>query len=165
MNTMSMTPCALQRLMAAVWLKKSLKPIVIPGASFGCSSGFQLWISWTSPGLECGLPSPVVRPSAGPGRPGLPSNTSCPGSLIALHVSSPLFLLCAVCVSLALSTQLTEGSWDQGTPSFPGVSASKARWCRGVKPSRCRQGEEYQAHYLCGDSPQVYWVGNSALAQ
>jgi len=42
MNTMSMTPCALQRLMAAVWLKISLKPLVIAGTSLGCSSGFQL---------------------------------------------------------------------------------------------------------------------------
>lgn len=57
--------------------------------------------------LECGLPSPAVGPGAGHGWQGLPSNTSCLGSLTALHVPSPLFLLCAVCLSLVLSTQLT----------------------------------------------------------
>jgi len=58
-----------------------------------------------------------------------------------------------------------QGSWGQGTPPFPGVSVSKAMWCSEVKPTRCRQGEEYQAHCLRDDSPQIYQVEKSSLVQ
>lgn len=137
MNTTSVIPCALQRLMAAVWLKKNLKPLVIPGASFGCSSGFQRWTSWAPPMLERGLPSPVVRPGRGHGWQGLPSDASRPGSLAALHVPSPLSLSRTVCVSPVLSTQLAslatrKAAGAKGTTPFPGVSGSKARWCGGL---------------------------------
>lgn len=119
MNTTSVIPCALQRLMAAVWLKKNLKPLVIPGASFGCSSGFQRWTSWAPPMLERGLPSPVVRPGRGHGWQGLPSDASRPGSLAALHVPSRLSLSHTVCVSPVLSTQLASLATRKATSKGP----------------------------------------------
>lgn len=56
--------------------------------------------------LEQGPPSLVVEPVTAHGQQGLHFSASCPGSLIALHVSSPVFLLCAACASPVLSTQL-----------------------------------------------------------
>lgn len=139
MDTMSMTPYALQRPMAAVHLKKRLKPLVILAASFGCSSGFQLCTSWVLLMLECGLTSPVVGPGAGHGWQGLPSNASCSGSLTALYEPSLLFLLHAVCLPLVLSTQLTSL-----TPKRQLRPGDYSFWWSLGKQSQVLQGTETQ---------------------
>lgn len=126
--------------MAAVWLKRSL---VIPGTSFGCSSGFQLWTCWVSFMLEHGLP--VLQLD-------LAQHMDSRDSPPVLHTQEVLLpFICHLpsfyCVQFVCRRSLScfpvhpQGSWGQGTP-FHGVLVSKSRWCRGVncRPLQVGQG-------------------------
>lgn len=156
MKATSMIPCVLQRLTIAVQLNMSLKPLVIPDVGLGCSSYFQLWNFWSWP-----MWSDLVQ--------GLSSRDSTP----SLHAQEVLLLLftwhlpsfCCVQSSppwpKARFSGHLQGSWGLETPPSPGVSASKSRWCLGVKFSHCRVGEGYQVAQAgedAGASLLLMWI-------
>lgn len=89
-------------------------PIKTDGSSLAkkesCDPWHQFWLLLRLPALNLlGIlyvgtwpSSPAVGPGTTHGQQGFSSSASYPGSLIAFHMSSPLFLLCAVCVSPVL---------------------------------------------------------------
>lgn len=129
----------------------------LPALNFLGIAHVRMW-----PSQSCGWTWCRARVAGTPLQGFMPRKSCCHSRAI-----SPL--------SIARSLRVTQrtarfpghphGSWGQGTPPFPGVLVSKARCCKGLKPSRCRQGEEHQAHCLCGDSPHVYQVGKPSLVQ